>query len=243
MTRRSARRRHRRRHRRTRSRRASSSCADDDGTDTPDYCRRRTCCSLLTQATATSPSAHSIGRKLVCQWRLRTVHGQTADEWGILLRNLFSPVGLDIAAVDGIIISSVVPPIDSTLAFMAAALLPHRRPCSSAPQHRHRHGHQVRQPQRGRRRPPGQWCRRLPQIRRPVRHRRLRHHHQLRCHLGNAGEYLGGAIAVGIGISIEALFSKTARLPMVDFREPPKTSSAPTPWPACSRDSTTAPSA
>ena len=58
------------------------------------------------------------GRDLVCQWRLRTVHEQTADEWGILLRNLFSPAGLDIAKVDGIIISSVVPPIDSTLAFM-----------------------------------------------------------------------------------------------------------------------------
>ena len=37
------------------------------------------------------------GRDLVCQWRLRTVHDQTADEWGILLRNLFSPAGLDIA--------------------------------------------------------------------------------------------------------------------------------------------------
>ena len=58
------------------------------------------------------------GRDLVFQWRLRTVHEQTADEWGILLRNLFSPAGLDIAKVDGIIISSVVPPIDSTLAFM-----------------------------------------------------------------------------------------------------------------------------
>src|SRR5436305_4916724 len=53
------------------------------------------------------------------QWRLRTVHEQTADEWGILLRNLFSPAGLDIATVDGMIISSVVPPIDSTLPFMA----------------------------------------------------------------------------------------------------------------------------
>src|SRR4051794_329695 len=53
------------------------------------------------------------------QWRLRTVHEQTADEWGILLHNLFSPAGLDIATVDGMIISSVVPPIDSTLTFMA----------------------------------------------------------------------------------------------------------------------------
>ena len=53
------------------------------------------------------------GRTLLFQWRLRTVHEQTADEWGILLRNLFSPAGLDIAKVDGMIISSVVPPIDS----------------------------------------------------------------------------------------------------------------------------------
>jgi len=33
-------------------------------------------------------------------------------------------------------------------------------------------------------------------------------------------EYLGGAIAVGIGIAIDALFSKTARLPLVEFRPP-----------------------
>src|ERR1700677_3964098 len=33
-------------------------------------------------------------------------------------------------------------------------------------------------------------------------------------------EYLGGIIAAGIGISAEALFSRTARLPWVDFRKP-----------------------
>jgi type III pantothenate kinase len=38
--------------------------------------------------------------------------------------------------------------------------------------------------------------------------------------ISKAGEYLGGAIAVGIGIAIDALFSKTARLPLVDFRPP-----------------------
>src|ERR1035441_4245703 len=52
------------------------------------------------------------GRDLVFHWRLRTVHEQTADEWGILLRNLFSPAGLDIAKVDGIIMPSATPPID-----------------------------------------------------------------------------------------------------------------------------------
>ena len=33
---------------------------------------------------------------------------------------------------------------------------------------------------------------------------------------------MGGIICPGIGISIQGLFTKTARLPMVDFREPEK---------------------
>ncbi len=34
-------------------------------------------------------------------------------------------------------------------------------------------------------------------------------------------EYLGGAIAPGIGISMEALFTRTSKLPRVDFKKPP----------------------
>jgi type III pantothenate kinase len=37
-----------------------------------------------------------------------------------------------------------------------------------------------------------------------------------------SGRYLGGLICPGIGIAVEALFAKTARLPMVEFREPEK---------------------
>lgn len=40
--------------------------------------------------------------------------------------------------------------------------------------------------------------------------------------ISRQGEYLGGLITPGISISIEALFSRTARLPMVDFRKPAK---------------------
>ena len=36
------------------------------------------------------------------------------------------------------------------------------------------------------------------------------------------GDYLGGAIAPGMGISAEALFLRTARLPRVEFVPPPK---------------------
>jgi type III pantothenate kinase len=35
------------------------------------------------------------------------------------------------------------------------------------------------------------------------------------------GEYLGGAICPGIGISMEALFSHAAKLPEVEFAKPP----------------------
>jgi type III pantothenate kinase len=35
------------------------------------------------------------------------------------------------------------------------------------------------------------------------------------------GDYLGGAIAPGIGIAAEALFQRTAKLPRVDLQRPP----------------------
>lgn len=38
--------------------------------------------------------------------------------------------------------------------------------------------------------------------------------------VSDKGEYLGGAIAPGIGIAAEALFSRAARLPRVEIREP-----------------------
>ena len=51
--------------------------------------------------------------------RLRTVRDQTADEWGILLMSLLRFAGLDPESVDGIAISSVVPPLNSALAEMS----------------------------------------------------------------------------------------------------------------------------
>jgi type III pantothenate kinase len=158
------------------------------------------------------------GSNLVCQWRLRTVHEQTADEWGILLRNLFSPAGLDIGEVDGIIICSVVPPIDSTLAFMTRRYF-HTEAMFVGP--RTDIGLKI-----------------LYDNPNEVGADRLVngvagfYKYGGPCvvvDMGTTinfdvisaqGEYLGGAIAVGIGIAIEALFTKTARLPLVDFRPP-----------------------
>jgi type III pantothenate kinase len=158
------------------------------------------------------------GRKLISQWRLRTVHEQTSDEWGILLRNLFVPAGLDIEKVDGIIVSSVVPPIDSTLAAMTKRYF-NREAMFVGP--RTDLGLAIRYDN-----PNEVGADRL------VNGVAGFYKYGGPCVIVDFGttinfdvisrdaEYLGGAIAVGIGIAIDALFSRTARLPLVEFRPP-----------------------
>lgn len=155
---------------------------------------------------------------LIGDWRLRTVLDQTADEWGILLRNIFALALLDIRKVDGIIIASVVPPLDSALALMAQRYFQTEAmfvtPATDT-------GLRI--------------CYDNPSevgADRLVNGVAAFHKYGGPCvvvDLGTAitfdaisahAEYLGGVIQAGIGISIEALFSKTARLPFVDFREP-----------------------
>jgi type III pantothenate kinase len=158
------------------------------------------------------------GRRLLMDWRLRTVHEQTADEWGILLHNLFSPAGLDIATVDGMIISSVVPPIDSTLAAMAqryfhtdAMFVGARTNLGIAIQYDNPYevgADRLVNGVAGFNKYGGPCV--VVDLGTTINFDVI----------SKAGEYLGGAIAVGVGMSANALFSRTARLPLVDFREP-----------------------
>lgn len=159
-------------------------------------------------------------KKLIAHWRLRTIHDQTVDEWGILLRNLFALSSLDLAGVKGMIIGSVVPPVNPTLAAMAQRyfeldplFVTHETDtgltiCYDNPREvgadRVINGAQAFRKYGG-----------------PC----------VVVDLGTAitfdavsrnAEYLGGIICAGIGISTEALFAKTAKLPLVDFREPQK---------------------
>src|SRR6202162_6675654 len=52
---------------------------------------------------------------LVANWRVATRQGSTVDEYGVLFRNLFSMASLEAAGIHGIVISSVVPPLDPVL--------------------------------------------------------------------------------------------------------------------------------
>src|SRR5258708_36556918 len=58
-------------------------------------------------------------KELIAHWRLTTARDQTVDEYGILTRNLFTLAGLEPREIGGVIISSVVPPLNGTLAGMA----------------------------------------------------------------------------------------------------------------------------
>src|ERR1700693_5618712 len=64
--------------------------------------------------------------ELVANWRLSTAREQTVDEYGVLTRNLFTLAGLDRDAITGVMISSVVPPVNWTLGEMARIYLGQR---------------------------------------------------------------------------------------------------------------------
>jgi type III pantothenate kinase len=160
------------------------------------------------------------GSKLMWTGRLRTVHDQTADEFGVMLRSLFEIHGLDLRGVAGIIIASVVPPIDASLAAMARSYLNSEAVFVT---HETDTGLRI--------------CYDDP---REVGADRLVNavaalaKYGGPCNVVDMGtaitfdvisanaEYLGGIISAGIGISIDALYARTARLPRVDFREPEK---------------------
>jgi type III pantothenate kinase len=158
------------------------------------------------------------GGCLIDHHRLRTVREQTSDEWGILLRNLFHFSDLDISRVDGIIIASVVPPLNASLAEMAERYF---RAIPVFITHQLDMGLTIKidTPQEAG----------ADRLVNSVAAFRKYGGPCIVVDLGTAitfdaiserAEYLGGVIAAGVGISVEALFNKTARLPLVDFREP-----------------------
>src|ERR1700684_4694962 len=58
---------------------------------------------------------HPRYERLVAHWRVATRQGSTVDEYGVLFRNLFSMAELEASEIQGIVISSVVPPLDPVL--------------------------------------------------------------------------------------------------------------------------------
>jgi len=157
-------------------------------------------------------------RPLLAHWRVATNRTQTVDEYGVLFRNLFIMADLRAAEVDSVVIASVVPPLDSTLREVSERYFK-SKPLFIEP------GVKTGLPVR---------------IDNPAEVGADRVVNSIAAldkygapcvvvDFGTAtnfdvvspqGEYVGGVIAPGIGISADALFTRTARLPRVAIREP-----------------------
>lgn len=157
---------------------------------------------------------------LAAHWRIGTHRAQTVDEYGVFFVNLFEMHGMSPKQVTHIIISSVVPPLDSTLRQVCETYF-NVQPLFVEPGIKT--GMQVLVDN-----PTELGADRLADCIAAVER------YGGPCivvDFGTAtkfeviserGEYLGGAIAPGLGLSAEALFSRAARLSRVDIKRPAK---------------------
>src|SRR5271166_5324312 len=157
-------------------------------------------------------------QRLLAHWRVGSHLTRTVDEYGIIFRNLFSLDNLEVSGVHGIVISSVVPPLDPVLRqvceryFNSKALF--IEPGVKT-------GMQVLYDN------PAEVG--ADRIVNAVAAFEKYGGPCVIVDFGTAttfdcvspkGEYLGGVICPGIGISADALFERTARLPRVEIRRP-----------------------
>jgi type III pantothenate kinase len=160
------------------------------------------------------------GEELIAHWRLTTARQQTVDEYGVLTRNLFTLAGLDGKGINGVIISSVVPPINWTLGEMSRIYFSQK---ALFVEMGVKTGMAVLVDN-----PSEVGADRI------VNGVAAFHKFGGPCivvDFGTAitfdvisqrGEYLGGVIAPGLGIASDALFSRAARLPRVEIKDPGK---------------------
>jgi type III pantothenate kinase len=156
--------------------------------------------------------------RLAANWRVATRQGSTVDEYGVLFRNLFSMASLEASEIQGIVISSVVPPLDPVLRqvceryFNSKPLLIEPGVKTGMPVHYDN---------------PAEVG--ADRIVNGVAAFEKYGGPCIVVDFGTAttfdcvsakGEYMGGVICPGIGISADALFQRAARLPRVEIRKP-----------------------
>lgn len=157
---------------------------------------------------------------LEADWRLTTHRAQTVDEFGSLFLSLFQLKGIDPGRVEHVIISSVVPPVESTLRYACKSYF-HTEPMFVEP------GVTLGMPL-------------LVDHPTELGADRLAYCMGAYARYGGPcivvdfgtatkfeviserGEYLGGAIAPGLSLSAEALFARAARLSRVEIKRPAK---------------------
>lgn len=157
-------------------------------------------------------------KRLTHSWRVSTDRQKTADEYGMLMSQLFANNGLRFDSVEGIAVSSVVPPLTPEISHMCVRYFG-IEPLIIGPgtrtglKIRYDNPHEVGA-DRIVNAVAAYECYGGPLI--VVDFGTA----TTFCAISAGGEYLGGVIAPGIGISSEALFQRAARLPRVEITRP-----------------------
>ncbi|QRG67829.1 type III pantothenate kinase [Brevibacillus choshinensis] len=158
------------------------------------------------------------GDDLRHHWRVATDRNKTEDEYGMLVTSLFQHGGLVLSQVSGVIISSVVPPLNFTIERMCEKYLL-QKPLIVGPGIKTGLNIKYEYP-------------REVGSDRIVNAVAAIHHYGTPlivvdfgtattfCYVDERGQYWGGAIAPGIGISTEALVSRAAKLPRIEIAKP-----------------------
>ncbi len=159
------------------------------------------------------------GEALKAAWRLATAHERMPDEYGLQILGLLGHAGVDPAQLSGGALASVVPPLTSTF-LQACGQYLNLQPLVVDTG--------VKTGVRIRYEDP-----KAVGADRVVDAAAVRHlYGGPACiidfgtgttfdAISTEGDYLGGAIAPGMGIAAEALFQRTAKLPRVDLARPP----------------------
>ncbi|WP_379137004.1 type III pantothenate kinase [Paenibacillus sp. sgz500958] len=160
------------------------------------------------------------GRELLHHFRLSTARQSTVDEYGVLIHNLFQMSGLNFKEIEGVIISSVVPPLVQVIVDMCVKYIG-KDPLLVGPGIKTGLNLRYENP-------------------REVGADRIVNAvaaiEQYKCPLvvvdfGTAttfdcidagANYLGGAIVPGLGISTEALYQRASKLPRIELERPKK---------------------
>ena len=159
------------------------------------------------------------GKELGPRWRLATVHDRMPDEYGLQFVGLLEHAGCRVEEIEGVCLASVVPPLTGKIIEACRIYLNQEPLVVDAGV---KTGVRVRYDD-----PTAVGADRI------VDAAAVQHFYggpACVVDFGTAttfdaisaeGDYLGGAIAPGIGIAAEALFLRTAKLPRVDLQRPP----------------------
>lgn len=152
---------------------------------------------------------------LAHHWRIKTDHGRLSDEYGIMILGLMRHEGLSYQDIDGIVMASVVPPLTQVITQMTERFIKQTPLLVEAGV---KTGVQIRYDS-----PRDVGADRIVDA---VAAYQLYGGPACVVDFGTAttfnaiskeGDYMGGAIAAGIGIASDALFSRTSKLPKVDL--------------------------